>query len=278
MTTLMIIVRGLGANWLGAYGNEWVASPNLDRLAAEGVVYDQHFATDLAVPTFGGTVIRVKHLKDAIAKVKDGANAVIVCDELLPPWTINVEVFESYCEDADEPLTPWPDPPPGEFKRDDDEAWDRLHLSFAAAVTLFDAAVGKLLVTIDLETTTVLVTSDAGFPLGEHGIVGSDGSHLHEELVHLPLIVRRPKAERAGDRIAMLTTPADVAAILKSDMPTRNRVISIWNDCSAVKTSDWTLLKCGDKVRLHRRPGDKWCVNDIAMQFPEVVEDLANDL
>jgi arylsulfatase A-like enzyme len=44
MQALIITADGLGAGWLGAYGNEWVATPHLDRLAAEGVVFDQHVA------------------------------------------------------------------------------------------------------------------------------------------------------------------------------------------------------------------------------------------
>jgi arylsulfatase A-like enzyme len=44
MRAIVISADGLGAGWLGAYGNEWVATPHLDRLAAEGAVFDQHFA------------------------------------------------------------------------------------------------------------------------------------------------------------------------------------------------------------------------------------------
>ena len=29
---------------LGAYGNDWVGTPNLDRLAAEGVTFDRHIS------------------------------------------------------------------------------------------------------------------------------------------------------------------------------------------------------------------------------------------
>jgi arylsulfatase A-like enzyme len=44
MKALVIVVDGLGCGYLGCYGNEWIATPTLDRLAAEGVVFDQHFA------------------------------------------------------------------------------------------------------------------------------------------------------------------------------------------------------------------------------------------
>jgi hypothetical protein len=44
---LVIVVRGLSPAMLGAYGNEWIHTPTIDRFAARGVVYDQHFASDL---------------------------------------------------------------------------------------------------------------------------------------------------------------------------------------------------------------------------------------
>src|SRR6266566_8072330 len=43
MNAIVFVLRGCSAGWLGAYGNEWVATPNLDRLAAEAVVFDRHF-------------------------------------------------------------------------------------------------------------------------------------------------------------------------------------------------------------------------------------------
>src|SRR5947209_4558655 len=44
MRAIVFVLRGCPAGWLGAYGNEWVATPNLDRLAAEGVVFDSHIS------------------------------------------------------------------------------------------------------------------------------------------------------------------------------------------------------------------------------------------
>src|SRR5262245_54699163 len=41
---LVIALRGLPLGLVGCYGNDWVETPTLDRLAAEGVVLDQHFA------------------------------------------------------------------------------------------------------------------------------------------------------------------------------------------------------------------------------------------
>jgi arylsulfatase A-like enzyme len=44
MKVLVLAARGLQTAYVGCYGNPWIATPNLDALAASGVVFDQHFA------------------------------------------------------------------------------------------------------------------------------------------------------------------------------------------------------------------------------------------
>jgi arylsulfatase A-like enzyme len=49
---LVIACNGLHLGFLGAYGNAWIETPHLDRLAAEGVVFDYHFPENLTtLPT-----------------------------------------------------------------------------------------------------------------------------------------------------------------------------------------------------------------------------------
>ena len=44
MKVLVLAARGIQTAYMGCYGNPWIATPNLDALAASGVVFDQHFA------------------------------------------------------------------------------------------------------------------------------------------------------------------------------------------------------------------------------------------
>jgi arylsulfatase A-like enzyme len=44
MKVLVLAARGLQTAYMGCYGNPWIATPNLDALAASGIVFDQHFA------------------------------------------------------------------------------------------------------------------------------------------------------------------------------------------------------------------------------------------
>src|SRR5262245_37861568 len=44
MKVVVITACGLHLGYLGCYGNAWIATPTLDRLAAEGMVFDGHIA------------------------------------------------------------------------------------------------------------------------------------------------------------------------------------------------------------------------------------------
>ncbi len=44
MKILVLNASALHLGYVGCYGNEWVATPGLDRLAAQGIVFDGHYA------------------------------------------------------------------------------------------------------------------------------------------------------------------------------------------------------------------------------------------
>src|SRR4051812_34718945 len=44
MRVIVFAINGCPAGWLGAYGNDWVGTPNLDRLASEAVTFDRHIS------------------------------------------------------------------------------------------------------------------------------------------------------------------------------------------------------------------------------------------
>jgi hypothetical protein len=86
----------------------------------------------------------------------------------------------------------------------------QLQNTYAAAVTVFDAQLGKLVDGLPRENTLLCVTARSGLPLGEHGMIGAPRPWLHDELVHMPLLMRLPNAAEAGMRISALTQPADL--------------------------------------------------------------------
>ena len=52
MNVIVVACNGLHLGFLGAYGNGWIETPHLDRLATEGIVFDLHFPENLTtLPT-----------------------------------------------------------------------------------------------------------------------------------------------------------------------------------------------------------------------------------
>src|SRR4029078_10112690 len=88
---------------------------------------------------------------------------------------------------------------------------------------------------------TILFTADRGLALGEHGIIGDWQPWLHDEVVHIPLIVRQPKTLEAGRRVAVLTQTADVAASLLE---------MFGLEPSAMDGKSWLPLLSGEQVAL----------------------------
>jgi arylsulfatase A-like enzyme len=443
MRTIVFALRGCPVGCLGGYGNEWIVTPNLDRLAAEGVVFDRHIsdcpdpdaaerawltgrhqmpppnaersvpvcrpveAEPLLLPALREagvrtTVVRANHpetdapasfyagwdevfdarpragdnspldaLVDSFPSLLDRLGTVprwliwIEIDRLLPPWSVSQEVFDAYVGDAEEPaegssedesddeppgetedesddeppgetgseeddpvdeepmtedadddgpVVPFADPPTGLFDRSDLAAWEWLHRTFAAVVTALDAELGRLFDELRPrgldQTAAWVVTSDLGYPLGEHGQVGLFRPWLHEELVHVPLLLRLPGAAEAGRRVPAFTQPADLAPTLldlfgieppagpdrgHSLIPlARGGVESVRSAaCTgldldgvaewAVRTDRWALLLPGgaqpegDPPRgplLFEKPDDRWEVNNLGTREAGIVEEL----
>lgn len=410
MKVIVFALNGCPASWLGAYGNDWVGTPNLDRLAAESVTFDRHIS-DYPDPTAarrawfaGGRIpthtilVRANHpdtdgpdsfyagwsevfdarpqaedaspldellrtfpaLLDRLANVPDFL-LWIETDRLIPPWDVQQDVFQAYLEDADdaehaddadttepdadepeseddadeelvefveddepddfestlgdEPVPPFADPPTGPFDRADLDAWDYLHRTFAAVVTKLDAELGRLFDDLRARgldrSAAWLVTSDYGYPLGEHGQVGLYRPWLHEELVHLPLFLRLPGAEQAGRRVAGFTQPPDLYPTLlallgvpgntapgssllplargkaESVRPTAVTRLELGDAAEmAIRTEEWALLVPtrvpeGDPPReamLFQKPDDRWEVNDLRPRNIERADELETKL
>jgi arylsulfatase A-like enzyme len=413
MRVIVFAIGGCPAGWLGAYGNDWVGTPNLDWLASEGAAFDRH-VSDRPSPEgarrawlgegAGGwgqvpaILVRANHpdtdapdwfyagwsdvfdarpqpdddspldqlirtfpaLLDRLAELPDFL-LWVETDRLIPPWDVQQDVFEAYLEDVDVedepraeaeepeeseegagegaecaegeepeaegevaeggaapeavaegPVVPFADPPTGPFDRSDLDAWDWLHRTFAAVVTKLDAELGLLFDELRARgldrSAAWLVTSDFGLPLGEHGQVGLHRPWLHEELVHLPLVLRLPNAEQAGRRVAGFTQPPDLfptlLALLGVAPPAEARGFDLLplargeaessrtfaatklelggSEEMAIRTDEWALLVPtkvpeGDPPRepvLFAKPDDRWEVNDLRPRNVETADEL----
>jgi len=244
-------------------------------------------------------------LPTVLEKLGDDALLWIETDRLIPPWFAPADVFEVYCEDLTEdaeddadPLAPWTDPPVGWFDRDDLASWELLHRSFATAVTSFDADLGRM---FDLlrekgwdQTASWVFTSDAGYPLGHHGLLGPHRPWLHEEFVHVPLIVRRPNGAGAGERVWAFTQPEDVLRIVPlspggEGFGVRETAISVaeigGHREAALRTDTHALLlplqKSDGEPResqLFEKPDDRWELNDVRQPNLGLADEMEAEL
>jgi arylsulfatase A-like enzyme len=403
MKILVFVARGLQAAYLGCYGNPWIVTPTLDCLAAEGIVFDQHYADcvdafgvaktwrtgrhhfpdahpvsqdfppaspDLVelvsrhdIPTVLLTAGVGEHLHDefhsgwkkivepssdcepteafenilgraerVFKQLASGKDWLVWIDAptLLPPWNLPTESGDVYFgedseeegdEDGDdapeagERATPWTGPLPEFVEPADDALFERLRRTYGGAVTFLDDSVAKLLSLLEtkglLDDLLLIVTSDRGLPLGEHGSVGERIHAPYEELIHLPLIVRLPGGAEAGRRVAALTQPVDlmptVADALAVPHPDvhghallplcRGEIATVRSYAAsgvvlhgatgwALRTPDWGLIvsemghaRDSAGVRhLYAKPADRWEVNDLVQHHPELAPYLEETL
>ncbi|MDH7570607.1 MAG: sulfatase, partial [Armatimonadota bacterium] len=95
---------------------------------------------------------------------------------------------------------------------------------YAGEVTFVDRWVGVFLDAVRrlglMENTLVVLTSDHGEPLGEHGYIRKCRPENWEELVHIPLLIRHPDGLGAGQRFGAFVQTCDL-------MPTLLHVLGI---------------------------------------------------
>jgi arylsulfatase A-like enzyme len=416
MKVVVLTARGLQARALGPYGNAWVSTPALDRLAAGGVVFDWHLADradaagaarawctgryDLPVPgeppaalppaawlaTLRSAGItadlivdesrgemplfaedrewdQVWHIEpdgegSPLERCLDAAGAALesLADRddwllwidlatVLPPWETPDDFLAPYFEEAaaeedededeheeeeeetedeeemEEPLTPLAEFPPGPIDPTDDHLFLSLQSSYAAAVSYLDAGLGQLLEAIEESEggseVAILFTSDAGYPLGEHAVVGPVRAWAHEERLHIPLLLRLPATlvlrlpSTPPRRIEALTQAVDlaptVAALFGIEVPgahghdllplVRGEAASVRDyACCGVEAAgavEWCLrtkelalllsvqTAAEDSQRgpqWYVKPDDAWEVNNVVQHHLEQAEALEKTL
>jgi arylsulfatase A-like enzyme len=382
MKCLVLIVNRCQPAYLGCYGNDWLVTSTLDRLAAESIVFDQHFAEepapraarrnwrtgrygyappaphadDLAQllwrhqiktaliadersPSFGGRFglgwesqqwVRRERLAELEQESLLGGTVQTAVEwlgqhgardrwllwveltALQPPWepaAFDAEALEGY-EEAE--LEPWFDPPAGLVAAERAEQdTRRLEATYAGTVSGVDQWLGQLFDYLRekglYDDLLIVLTSDCGLPLGEHGTVFDHRPWLHEELVHVPLLIRMPGGAEAGRRVQQLTQGIDLLPTLaeafglpvpagvhgRSLLPlVRGEPVKLREyACSrartagheewSIRTHQWHLLlpvaTADDPPRspqLYIKPEDRWEVNDVLAQHPAAAEHL----
>ena len=352
MNAIIINLGGLNVARLGCYGNGEIETPCLDRLAAEGFVFDQAFADSpcpaaarrawwtarhqfFEAPGQAGAgistdqagsrdqcllrLLRSNEIQTVLARDTAG-----LCPGEIPEQTgfgriIELQpgppdsakrVFESAkqwleCEADEGPNLVFLDcwgvhPPTGPG------------LDQAQTVEYFDEQLGsfvdRLRALKGWGNALLVVTSDFGEPISPNE-PGADVPALGEERVHVPLMLHWPEQAEPASRSPALVQAVDLMPTLseafgvavppsvhgRSLLPLvrfeqrklREHVCTGVTDREwAIRTTEWHLIvpqsnpndvPPGDP-RLYVMPDDRWQRNDVARQFPEVVNELVKRL
>ncbi|TDD71012.1 sulfatase [Jiangella aurantiaca] len=101
---------------------------------------------------------------------------------------------------------------------EDDAVSERVRRHYAALVSMCDASLGRVLDTMDefglWADTMLVVCTDHGFLLGEHGWWGKSVPPWYDETIHTPLFVWDPRSGVAGERRDALVQTIDLGPTL----------------------------------------------------------------
>lgn len=193
-----------------------------------------------------------------------------------------------------------------------------LRLAYAAQVQVLDQCLAAFLHALDelagQAPTLLTILAPRGFALGSHRRIGHESPLLHEELTHIPWLLRLPDRTAAADRSQALVQPADLPATLlewfgisshrdgagcgQSLLPLASGTQTTLRDrllltdeasTAAIRTPGWYLirerrppdeneLESTDRLEMYAKPDDRWELNEVADRCPEIASELENHL
>src|SRR5262249_37053612 len=120
-----------------------------------------------------------------------------------------------YPHDYDGPLFDWPD---YQQVLETPEQVQHLRYEYTALLSMCDHSLGRVLDTMDelglWDDTLLIVCTDHGFLLGEHGWWGKNVAPWFDETIHTPLFIWDPRSGVRGERRESLVQTIDLAPTL----------------------------------------------------------------
>jgi arylsulfatase A-like enzyme len=179
----------------------------------------------------------------------------------------------------------------------------RMRQLYAAEVTMVDVWLGRFLDRLEnlglAENTLLVLVSDHGVLLGERGWVGKRYSEMHEELTHVPLVMRHPAGKGRGRASTYFASTHDVGptvlSVLGVDAPRgmngadlsplfngkpprkkRSHRTSAYNTYVSAADARWLLIAGNrrEELRLYDRKRDRYERRNIAHRHPKQVHRL----
>ncbi len=321
MNAVIVSFERLPLGLLGCYGSQQVQTPSFDQLATESIVFDQHFgenfdpqasqqawwtgeyhfprsgdqqsASTTIFETYGSHDIEM-HLLDFDAS-QSGDDGLRAAQTIFDCWNASTDAQHLlWIQCAGTQLAA-------------STEWDAGVEQCAEQVVACDTVLQAILAQVSAlscEPPLLIVTAAAGeilFTRDSSTDVDQE-SLLHEERVHVPLIVRVPDSEQQGSRRQALTQSVDIAPTLadwfdidfeesgyagKSLLPLidgratslRERVFMGDAATQAVRDVDFCLIRSDSaSPQLFLKPEDRYEQADAAREYPDVVDAMESAL
>lgn len=216
------------------------------------------------------------------------------------PWDPPRQYVELYDKNYDdlEPITP------AYGKRDylSDRQLKRMRALYAGEVTLVDHWLGHFLNKAKelalMENTVLVLLSDHGMALGEHGVTGKLSYKMGPEVTDIPFLLRHPEGKGAGQTseyfasthdvgptiLGMLglkpPTPMDgqnLGVLLDGQEPAPRTYFTLSYNKHVLARDDRYVLTCrndGAEAKLYDSQTDPAQLHNIADNHPEIVKQL----
>lgn len=108
--------------------------------------------------------------------------------------------------------------PPYYFVTEGEESVNHMRMEYASLITMCDHYLGKVLDKMDeynlWEDTMLIVNTDHGYLLGEHGWWSKSVMPVYDEICHTPLFVYDPRSKVTNERRSELVQTIDLAPTL----------------------------------------------------------------
>jgi len=201
--------------------------------------------------------------------------------------------------------------PPGSTAHMTEQQVKNVRTAYAAEVTLVDKWVGRLLDAIEArgywEDTVIVFTSDHGCMLGEQGEIHKGADRLRNQCTRLPLLIRDPRGEGAGKKVAGFVQHQDIMptalSIMGLDIPQRvlgrdvwpltqgadvapDYVVTAFGNHASIRTAKWNYIQPWKQVpqqgkgryELYDLEADPEELTDVRGDNPQVAAELAGRL
>ena len=216
------------------------------------------------------------------------------------PWDAPPEFRDRFADEEDPRPPDFVTPPDKLLPQDvDPDEILGVNQAYAGQVALIDECLSTWLEAFSKlpshDDTLLVVTSPRGYPLGERGGFGASTDGLHEEVLHVPLLIRVPQGRWRMQRSHALVYPNDLNPTLRqwfgpADQPSltfasdllrvmdrrelpREFVVSAFQEGRSLRTPSWFVTHVGDKpAQCFVKPDDRWEINEIASRRSDVVE------